>query len=138
MHRSALPLLACAAAVAAGAGCGQSSSREQVREVATRFAAAVAAGDGAAACRQLAPAAAAALERQERRDCPAALAALRLQAPGPVAAVRLFVTSGQVVFDGGDSAFLDRGPEGWRLSAIGCRFDDGKPASRPATCAAEA
>jgi hypothetical protein len=131
-------LLGIAAALAAAAltGCGQSGDRDQVREVASRFAAAIADGDGPAACEQLSEATMEALEQQEGSACPTAIGKLRLDG-GDVAHVRVYVTNAQVVYGSGESAFLDRGRAGWRLTAVGCRFDDGKPRDRPATCELE-
>lgn len=127
-----LVLAACAVVV----GCGQSDDRDEVRGVAALFAAALADGDGASACAQLAPATVEALERQERRPCAEAIGALGVGG-GAVEQVRVYVTNAQAVFGGGEVAFLDRTRAGWRLSAVGCRFEDGKPRDRPATCAVE-
>jgi hypothetical protein len=117
-------------------GCGQSEDREQIRDVAAGFAVAVGDGDGGAACELLTEATAEELEEQEGEPCESAVLQLRLD-PGAVAHVRVYVTNGQATYDTGESSYLDRGPDGWRLSAIGCRFDDGKPQSRPATCEAQ-
>jgi hypothetical protein len=34
--------------------------------------------------------------------------------------------------------FLDRGPQGWRISAVGCRAQDGPPLDVPMQCEAQA
>lgn len=135
MRAPALILVVLVAA-AAFAGCGQSEDRDQVRDVAAGFATAVAEGDGEAACRLLGEATVEELEQQEGEPCRSAVLQLRLD-PGAVAKVRVYVTNGQAVYDTGESSFLDRGADGWRLTAIGCRFEDGKPQSRPATCEAQ-
>jgi hypothetical protein len=50
---------------------------------------------------------------------------------------RVYITNALVDLDGGERAFLGREPGGWKLSAVGCRFDEGKPRDRPADCEAE-
>lgn len=129
-------LLAAVCAVALSA-CGQADDRAQARDVAARFAAALADGDGAAACAQLSEAAVAALEQQESAPCARAVTGLGLD-PGAVGQVRVYLTNAQAVYASGERAYLDRAADGWRLSAVGCRFEDGKPRSRPATCELEA
>jgi hypothetical protein len=42
-----------------------------------------------------------------------------------------------VELSSGETAFLDQGEEGWRLSAIGCKPEGGKPADRPYDCELE-
>jgi len=130
-------LLAALLAVAALSACGQSDDRDQVRDVAARFASALADDDGAVACAQLSDAAAQTLEQEERAPCEQAVTELGLD-PGAVAKVRVYVTNAQAVYASGERAYLDRSSDGWRLSAVGCRFEDGKPRSRPATCELEA
>lgn len=133
--RSKLPIMLAVVALAV-IGCGQADERAQVRDVTQRFSAALGDGDGAAACALLDAPTRAALEQQEERACAEAIGSLGLR-PAAVARVRVFVTSAQVQLDGGEVAYLGRGRAGWRVSAVGCRFEDGKPQSRPATCALE-
>jgi hypothetical protein len=133
--RTAAISLALATLVAA-AGCGQSEDRDQVRDVAARFATALANDDGAVACEQLSDATIETLEQQEQAPCAQAVTELALDR-GAVTRVRVYVTGAQAVYDDGGIVFLDRARDGWRLSAVGCRFEDGKPQSRPATCEAE-
>ncbi|HEY4279662.1 MAG TPA: hypothetical protein VGM91_15665 [Conexibacter sp.] len=130
-------IVAALAAVAAFAGCGQAEDRDQVGDVAARFSAALADGDGAAACAQLTEAAVQALEQQARAPCARAVTELGAS-PGKLARVRVYETSAEALYTKGTTAFLDRSADGWRLSAVGCRLDEGKPRSRPATCALEA
>jgi hypothetical protein len=121
---------------AALAGCGQAGESDAARRVEVRFATALAARDGTKACAQLSGMTVEALEEQEQAPCEQAVEELGLE-PERVAGVHVYVTQAQVVYDDGEFALLDRGPDGWRLSAIGCRFEHGKPHDRPATCAAE-
>ena len=124
------------AVAAAGVGCGGTDERAQVREVAQQFTTALERGDGAAACALLDGPTRAALTEQEQSPCADAIGGLGLRR-APVEAVRVYVTSAQVRLASGEVAFLGRAREGWRLSAVGCRFEDGKPRSRPATCELE-
>lgn len=130
-----LPILLVSAVV--GGGCGQADDRRQVRTVASDFSTSLSDGDGATACAQLSQPTVDELESQERAPCEEAILELDLS-PAPVEHVRVYVTSAQVELGGGELAFLDRVRDGWRLTAIGCRFEDGKPRDRPATCEVQA
>ena len=39
--------------------------------------------------------------------------------------------------EGGESAFLSEGTDGWKLSAVGCKPEKGRPHNRPYECEAE-
>jgi hypothetical protein len=117
-------------------GCGQRDDRDAVRTVTERFYAALEADDGERACEQLSESTRAELESQERRPCPEAVTELELQGGG-ISRIEVFVTNAKADLAGGESAFLARGAEGWRLSAIGCRPQD-EPSKRPFDCELEA
>jgi hypothetical protein len=102
---------------AALAGCGTSGDRDQARAVTERFYAAVRSHHGRAAC-------------------PKAVGDLRLKG-GKVVRARVYITNAVVELTGGESAFLGREPDGWKLSAVGCRLDRAKPRDRPAECEAQ-
>jgi hypothetical protein len=119
------------------AGCGQGDDREEVRAVSQRFSTALAEREGAVACAQLSENLVRRLESQEGEPCPQAILGLGLSNGQPVA-VDAFITNAKVDLTGGQSAFLDRSREGWRLSALGCRPEEGKPADRPFECEVEA
>jgi hypothetical protein len=125
----ALPLLALSA-------CGQGDDREQVRSISERFNHALDGEDGAAACDELSTDTVKALQSQEKKPCPEAILGLGLKSSGTVR-VQVFVTSAKVDLESGQTAFLDRDAEGWRLSAIGCAPKEGKPADRPYDCELE-
>jgi hypothetical protein len=125
--------LPCLAAALLTAGCGQTGDKAQVKTVATQFSAAIAHHDGEAACGQLSSDTVAELESQERAPCAKAIDQLGLR-PAAVQRVRIFITNAEVQLDDGESAYLDRGPDGWQLSAVGCTFEEGKPHDRPARC----
>lgn len=137
---SSRPLASVVVAIAAAAGaggCGQGDAAGEVRTVTESFYSALETGDGEAACARLDVDTRAQIESQERRDCRDAVSELELQGGG-TARVEVFVTSAKVELSSGESAFLDRGAQGWRLSAVGCRPEEGKPADRPYECEAEA
>jgi hypothetical protein len=137
VRQTIVPLAVSVALLAAVlCGCAQSDDRAQVRDVAQRFSAALTGGDGAVACSLLDAAARSALEQQEQEACPQAIGRLALS-PSAVRRVRVYITNAQVELGDGEVAFLDRAREGWRLSAVGCRFEHGKPHDRPATCELE-
>jgi len=133
--RVALPLVALLALLALG-GCGTADDRDQARAATERFLAALRAGDGTRACAQLAPDTVAALEQQESKPCRQAVRSLQIHG-GRVLRTRVYITNAIVDLSGDEHAFLGREPTGWKLSAVGCRFDKGKPRDRPADCEAE-
>ncbi len=135
-HPRIAALLAASVCTVALTACGVSDDRTQARDVAARFAAALADDDGAAACAQLSAATAEALAQEERAACAEAVTQLGLDL-GTVAQVRVYVTNAEAIYASGERAYLDRSADGWRLSAAGCRFEHGKPRSRPATCELE-
>ncbi len=49
----------------------------------------------------------------------------------------VFITNAKVDLSGGESAFLSREDDGWKLSAIACKPEKGKPADRPFECEVE-
>jgi hypothetical protein len=124
------------AAIAVG-GCGGAGDRGDARAVVQRFYAAVDRHDGAAACAQLSASTAQALADERGRPCRSAVTGLDLQG-GAVARVQVYITSAQVDLHGGETAFLDRGAGGWRISAVGCRPDQGPPSDTPMDCEAQA
>jgi hypothetical protein len=125
-------------AVAVGlAGCGQGASRAEIRGTTDGFFAALQRGDGAAACAKLSADTIAQLISEEQEPCAQAVTSLKLR-PGAVRRVQVYITNAKVELAGGASAFLQRTTNGWRLSAIGCRPAEGKPADVPYDCELEA
>jgi hypothetical protein len=136
--RSSLATALCLALLAIlAAGCGAGDQRAHVRIVTERFLAAVAGGDGRAACAELSPDARSELESQEQQACAGAVGGLDLHS-STIERVQVYVTNAKVDLRNGDTLFLDEGAEGWRLSAIGCQVVGGKPADRPYDCELEA
>ena len=116
------------------AGCG--GDDDTARAVTERFVAAAGGGDGDTACAQLTPDARAALEEEAKRECRVAVTDLKLE-PGDVSSVRVYVTNAIVELSSGEAAFLEKGAQGWRLSAVGCRPAKGRPNDEPYDCELE-
>ena len=131
--RLAAPSLLAAVALA---GCGQSDDRAAVRATTERFLRAYAADRGAIACAALSSETRKALESQESRPCPRAIASVELGG-GPVVQVDVTVTNAKVDLAGGESVFLSEQASGWRISALGCR-SAGAPTDMPYDCELEA
>ena len=125
--RQVLPL---AVAVLALAGCGRSGDRARVESVAEGFYAAVDAHEGARACGWLSADARQALEQDESEPCARAVERLELPA-GRARRVEVYSTKAAVALRGGDVVYLEETPQGWRISAAGCR-DPGY--DKPADC----
>jgi hypothetical protein len=123
-------------AVLGVAGCGRGDDRAAVRAVTARFFAGLSSQEGRAACAQLSLSTRAQLQSQEQKACSKAVTALELQR-GAVMRVEIYLRSAAVELSSGETAFLDQGKQGWRLSAVGCRPENGKPADRPYDCELE-
>jgi hypothetical protein len=129
--------VAAAVLVAVVAGCGGGAERTRVRAVTERFYAAVRSGDGRAACAALTADTRTELASQEGKPCARAIGSLDLH-PAAVTRVQVYITNAKADLAGGETAFLSREAGGWRLSAIGCEPQGGKPADRPYDCEAQA
>jgi hypothetical protein len=126
--------------VAAGVlltGCGTSDDREQAREVVTRFYDAIRADRPEEACAQLSGPARSALESQTGQSCRGAITRLDYR-PGEVVGAQVFITNAKVDLDSGESAFLSREAKTWKISALACKPEKGKPRDRPFECEVEA
>ncbi|MCK9795691.1 hypothetical protein M1843_18240 [Isoptericola sp. 4D.3] len=118
---------AVAALVAAAAvGCSGPGD-DDARDVVSRFYAAVADGDGAAACALLLPGAADDLAEEEQAPCPEAL--LDPAGPGGVLGPRAADAAVEAVHRAGsqaqvvtasDTVFLARSGDTWVVTAVGC------------------
>ena len=106
-------------------GCG-SGQEEAVRDRATVFQKAVAAQDWAGACELLAPETRSELEAAAKTPCPSALAEEELPVPGTLDSVDVFGTMAEVRYQG-ETLFLTRFADGWRLFAAGCTPQPPKP-----------
>jgi hypothetical protein len=118
-------------------GCGTSDDQEQARNAVIRFYRAIEEHRGGEACAQLSAATISQLESQSGQRCARAVTDLKVQGGG-VSRTQVFVTNAKVDIAGGQSAFLSREPEGWKLSAVGCKPEEGRPRDRPLDCEVEA
>ena len=116
MRAPAIALLAVGAALA---GCG--SDEDDVAGVMESFLESVAAGDASAACGQLSESTRNKLEKDEMVPCPEALEKVGLSGESSVTDTVVAGTAARVSLAGGEYAFLDRGPGGWKIAAAGCR-----------------
>jgi len=98
--------------------CG-STQDQPARDVAVRFYSAVADHDGRVACGLLAPDTVDELEQSARKPCAQALFDEGLPTVRQPEQVRAYGTMAQVGYDG-ETVFLTRFPDGWRVMAAGC------------------
>jgi hypothetical protein len=134
---SVRPVLGLVLVALAVAGCGRGDDERSVGSVTQRFLQAVEAKDGAVACAQLSAAAVRQLVSQEGERCPQAVTSVEAS-PSPVRRAAVYLTSAKVDLTDGQSAFLNRTAAGWKLTAVGCKPEEGKPADEPFDCDLEA
>jgi hypothetical protein len=121
-------VVACLALLVPLAACGTGHRGTDAGAVVERFHAALGSGDAAGACRELSEEAVSQLEQQEGKPCAKAILGMKLPKGGTAAVKRVEMTSAYVRLDQGSADFLDEGPDGWRISAAGCRPSaGGKP-----------
>jgi hypothetical protein len=118
------------------AGCGTNDDRNQARQVVERFYDAVRHDRGDEACDLITPGLADAIESQTEQSCEGVITRLDYEGGG-VEDVQVFITTAKVDLNRGESAFLDRGVAGWRLTAIGCIAEGDEPLDKPMDCQAE-
>ncbi|GIH22847.1 hypothetical protein Aph01nite_11570 [Acrocarpospora phusangensis] len=110
------------------AGACASGQDGQVSKVAGDFYAAVRGGDGVRACALLTESAAQTLTpmASAEGECATALLKLRLPGAGKVEKVAVWGNEAQARLTG-DTLFLHRSAQGWRIRAGGCRPQDQRP-----------
>ena len=113
------------AAVCALAGRGAGEDDESAAMVAEEFYSAVSAGDGARACSRLSEHTLTELEKEEMSSCREAVTKLELSGSRAERST-VYVTSALVELRAGDHVFLDKTPEGWKVSAAGCKPQPGE------------
>lgn len=120
-ERRCVALIAASVLVALAAGCETTGTRSsEASQAATAFLRAWRDGDGTRACRLLAPRARQELRSAARAACPQAVVAVT--PPEGTAASLVDVYGGQArVRVRGDTLFLARFEEGWKVTAAGCR-----------------
>jgi hypothetical protein len=112
------------------AGCGTGADERQARTAVEALYAAVQSRDGRAACVRLAPATRKQLESQEGEACAEAILGLSLKG-SRTAVVEVYIDDAIVRLQRGDTVFLGKTAEGWRVSALGCH---GERTDAPADC----
>jgi hypothetical protein len=124
--RRIVPTTACALALALLSGCaGQGNAEDDnARAAALRFAASVS-GDVATACGLLAPQTLQTLEETDG-DCATGLRAEGPTDPGAVRSVDVYGKDA-IVHLSGDTLFLARFADGWRVTAAGCTARPDRP-----------
>ena len=118
------------------AGCGTADDRDEARSVVATFYDAIRSDDGDAACAQLSESLLEQVESQTQQACPDVITRFDYEG-GAIVAAEVYITNAKVDLRSGESAFLGQEPDGWRLSAIACKPEQGKPADRPFECEAE-
>ncbi|MBQ1116491.1 hypothetical protein KBY56_27450 [Streptomyces sp. C3-3] len=103
-----------------------------MRDAAVAFQEGLRTKDAAATCALLAPATRDTLELSEGKPCVTVIAGEELPVAGSVRGVDVYGNQGRAVFDG-DTLFLSRFPDGWKVVAGGCTPDP----ARPYTCVVE-
>ena len=136
MFRRSLVLLVALIALPAS-GCGTADDRDQARATVERFYDAVRHDDADAACAQLGESLLEQVESQTQQSCPGVITRFEYDGEA-IVKVEVYATNAKVDLRSGESAFLSRESDGWKLSAIGCKAEKGKPADRPFECEAEA
>jgi hypothetical protein len=126
-------VLACLVAMPLAA-CGTADRERDAAAVTERFHAALEAGDGQAACKDLSEETASKLEQEEKKPCETAILGLELPKGGTVAVRRVHELSAYTSLAEGGADFLNEGPDGWKIAAAGC-----EPAApeRPYECELE-
>ncbi|HEX8121191.1 MAG TPA: hypothetical protein VF549_07985 [Solirubrobacteraceae bacterium] len=132
MFRLAVPLLLL---VVLAGGCGTSDDRDQARATVERFYDAVRHDDAEAACEELGDSLLEQVESQTQQSCRGVITRFEYEG-GSIERTQVFITNAKVDLDSGESAFLSREDDGWKLSAIACKALEGKPADRPFECEA--
>ena len=125
-------MLVLALLIVAAAGCGTSDDRDQARAAVERFYAAIGDDRPEEACAQLADSTLEQLESQTGQACEGVITRLSYEG-GDITRTEVYITNAKVDLSSGESAFLSRESDGWKLSAIACKPEE-KPADRPFEC----
>ena len=118
LARIAASLAAVTVVLVGIAGCGKSAGDASARRATTEFFTATAAHQNQRACADLAPQAAQGLATSDS-GCAKQIGELKL-AGGTIRTVRIWGDRAQVVLSG-DTVFLVHLPQGWKITAAGCR-----------------
>jgi hypothetical protein len=130
MARARRPLLVGTLLATALGGCGVTGDERAARTAADTFFLALKRHNGEGACRQLAEGTVKKLVEQEQMPCAQGIFSLTLQGAS-AGSVRVYITSARATVAGGDRLYLDKGPNGWKISAAGCKP---QPHNQPDDC----
>ncbi|MEA2391551.1 MAG: hypothetical protein QOK31_1660 [Solirubrobacteraceae bacterium] len=111
-------------------GCGVTGDERAARHVTDTFLSAVQRHDGPTACGQLSEGTVKKLVQQDQMPCEKGILSLKLDGAS-AGSVRVYITSARATVAGGDRLYLDRGPNGWKISAAGCKP---QPQNQPDDC----
>jgi hypothetical protein len=128
--------IATAAGAAGGCGKGGTADTDAARTSVERFYDAIRADDAETACRLLTPDALKALQSQTGEQCRNGITELELTG-GAVVRTTVQELNAKVDLRTGESAYVDGSGPGWKLSALGCRPEEGDPKERPMDCELE-
>ncbi|MFF0001191.1 hypothetical protein [Streptomyces avermitilis] len=109
------------------AGCGSAGERSaDVRRAVGRFENAVDQGDAAGMCAALAPGTAQELESSQKSRCVKIIGDEAVPAGGQIRSVDVYGHQARAVL-ARDTLFLSQFPGGWKVVAVGCTPQPGKP-----------
>jgi hypothetical protein len=111
---------------AALAGCSLGPAAEGPRSVAESFGTAWAQKDGPALCKLLAPDTRAEVAQSAKQPCARGILDEDLPDGGSVRSTKVWGRAAQVSLTG-DTLFLSRFQDGWKVLAAGCKPQSGKP-----------
>ncbi|MFE6359257.1 hypothetical protein ACFVP3_04490 [Streptomyces sp. NPDC057806] len=118
--RRITPLTALCVLGLALSGCvGDSERAAGASAAATAFERLLSAEDGTGLCAALAPETRSEVEQSEHKECAEAITAQDLPEGGDVRSAEVYGRQARVVLEG-DTLFLSRFPDGWKIVAAGC------------------
>ncbi len=117
--RTAAALAAVVSSASALTACGSTTDSEAA-EVADEFHAALVDREWSAACAMLAPATRSELKQSSGKACAKAIVAERLPTPTNPESTDVFDTAAAVQYPG-ETVFLTRFDDGWKVIAAGCK-----------------
>lgn len=106
--------------VLALSGCGVAGAEREARTVTNSFLIAIGHHDGHGACAQLSQDTVKKIVESDQKSCDEAILDLKLEGAS-AGSVRVYINSARATVAGGDRLYLDRGPNGWKVSAAGCK-----------------
>jgi hypothetical protein len=124
-RRRALLVIPLLVLLGASAGCA-GAAEDDAAAAATRFYQAYQSHDGDTACEQLAPKTRSELEQSAKMPCSKAVLEEDVPSVGRARDVHVFGMQTQVRYDG-ETTFLARFNDGWKVMAAACTAEPGQP-----------